>query len=144
MTTVSYSIHDLGTNSISLLTIYLYELNIRLFNSSALAEQESLMRKIVRTIVALTALLVGLLPPAQATTITQWTFENLSIATNNSPAPSTGSGAAGSIAMDVYPTPAVGVTTDDVLQGTNGDTGPYLPAIIPFIPALRSRIDATM
>ena len=45
------------------------------------------------------------------------------IAVNNNPAPSTGAGTASSIGMNIYPTPNVGVTTDDVLQGTSGDTG---------------------
>src|ERR1700733_13057455 len=59
----------------------------------------------------------------RATPITAWTFENNSVAVNNSPAPSTGTGTASSIGMDVYPTPNVGVTTDDVLVGKSSDTG---------------------
>ena len=58
-----------------------------------------------------------------ATTITQWTFENDAVAVNNSPAPSTGIGTASSIGMDIYPTPNVGVTTDDVVVGKSSDTG---------------------
>src|SRR5437879_4222432 len=58
-----------------------------------------------------------------ATTITQWTLENLSVAVNNSPAPSTGSGTATPLAMNVYATPAVGVANCDVKQGAAGDTG---------------------
>jgi hypothetical protein len=60
---------------------------------------------------------------AQAGTITAWTFENDSAAVNNSPAPSTGAGTASSIGMNIYPTPNVGVTTDDVVLGKNSDTG---------------------
>jgi hypothetical protein len=61
---------------------------------------------------------------AQAqTTIAAWNFENDPIAVNNSPAPSTGVGTAGSIGMNIYPTPNIGVTTDDVLLGASGDTG---------------------
>lgn len=61
---------------------------------------------------------------AQAqTTITAWNFENDAIAVNNSPAPSTGSGTASSIGMSLFPTPNVGVTTDDVLVGKSSDTG---------------------
>jgi len=62
---------------------------------------------------------------ASAAVITQWNFENPPnpIAVNNSPAPSTGAGSASSIGMNLYPTPNVGVTTDDVLQGAAGDTG---------------------
>ena len=58
------------------------------------------------------------------TTITEWNFQNNAIAVNNSPAPSTGVGTASSIGMDVYPTPNVGVTTDDILAGKNSDTAP--------------------
>ena len=74
-------------------------------------------------------LIVGLLTlmaaPAYSAVITQWAFENPPnpIAVNNSPAPSTGAGTASSIGMDVYPTPNIGVTTDDVLNGVAGDTG---------------------
>src|SRR5580700_5398125 len=60
---------------------------------------------------------------AQADVITAWTFENNTIAVNNSPAPSTGSGSASSIGMATYATPNIGVTTDDVLAGSTGDTG---------------------
>ena len=60
---------------------------------------------------------------AQAQTIAAWTFENDTVAVNNSPAPSTGAGTASSIGMDLYPTPNVGVTTDDVLLGKSSDTG---------------------
>jgi hypothetical protein len=60
---------------------------------------------------------------ASAATIAAWNFENLSSGTNNSPAPSTGSGTASSIGMNIYPTPNIGQTQDDVLQGVAGDTG---------------------
>jgi hypothetical protein len=60
---------------------------------------------------------------AQAGTIAAWTFENDAIAVNNSPAPSTGTGTASSVGMATYPTPNIGVTTDDVVQGATGDTG---------------------
>ncbi len=59
----------------------------------------------------------------QAATITAWNFENDTVAVNNSPAPSTGAGTASSWGMNVYATPNVGVTTDDVLAGVSGDTG---------------------
>src|SRR5580658_8786037 len=62
-------------------------------------------------------------PAAQAGVITAWTFENNAIALNNSPAPSTGSGTASSLGMATYATPNIGVTTDDVLAGSTGDTG---------------------
>ena len=61
--------------------------------------------------------------PGSAQVITQWTFENDTVATNNNPAPSTGTGTADSIGMNVYPTPSVGVTQDDVLVGKSSDTG---------------------
>ncbi len=69
------------------------------------------------------ALIAASLPVAQADIITAWTFENNPIAVDNSPVPSTGLGTATSIGMATYPTPSVGVTTDDVLAGATGDTG---------------------
>ena len=60
---------------------------------------------------------------SQAQVITAWNFENDAVAVNNSPAPSTGAGTASSIGMNLYPTPNVGVTTDDVLVGKASDTG---------------------
>jgi uncharacterized protein (TIGR03437 family) len=77
----------------------------------------------MKNIVSIAALMAASLPVVQADVITAWTFENNSIAVNNIPAPSTGSGTATSIGMATYPTPSVGVTTDDVLAGTAGDTG---------------------
>jgi hypothetical protein len=76
-----------------------------------------------KQIAALAALVATSITAAQAQTITAWNFENDTIAVNNSPAPSTGSGTASSIGMNVYPTPNVGVTTDDVLVGKASDTG---------------------
>jgi hypothetical protein len=75
----------------------------------------------IRTALALCA--VGAGAVAHADTIAQWTFENDAIAVNNTPAPSAGSGTASSIGMNLYATPNVGVTQDDVLQGASGDTG---------------------
>ena len=77
----------------------------------------------MKTIVSIAALIAASLQVAQAGTIAAWTFENDSIAVNNSPAPSTGSGTASSIGMATYPTPNIGVTTDDVVVGATGDTG---------------------
>ena len=59
---------------------------------------------------------------AYSAVITSWNFENPPdpIAVNNNPAPTTGVGMASSIGMDVYPTPNVGVTTDDVTKGATG------------------------
>ena len=73
--------------------------------------------------VLIAAWMAASLPVAQADVIAAWTFENNAIAVNNTPAPSTGSGTAKSIGMDVYATPSIGVTTDDVLAGSAGDTG---------------------
>jgi hypothetical protein len=73
--------------------------------------------------VSIAALIAAFLQVAQASTITAWTFENDAVAVNNNPAPSTGSGTASSIGMATYPTPNVGVTTDDVDLGATGDTG---------------------
>jgi hypothetical protein len=80
---------------------------------------ESYMKKVV----SIAALIAACLSTSQAGTITAWNFENAPLAVNNSPAPSTGSGTANSIGMNIYATPNVGVTTDDVLAGTAGDTG---------------------
>jgi hypothetical protein len=57
------------------------------------------------------------------TTITAWNFENDTIATNNAPAPSTGSGVATPLGMNLYATPNIGVTAADVLAGKASDTG---------------------
>jgi hypothetical protein len=77
----------------------------------------------MKTILSIAALTAAFLSTAQAATITAWNFENDPLAVNNNPAPSTGSGTASSIGMNIYPTPNVGVTTDDVLDGAAGDTG---------------------
>ena len=77
----------------------------------------------MKQIVSIAALVAASLSVAQADVITAWTFENNAIALNNSPAPTTGVGAASSIGMATYATPGVGVTTDDVLEGATGDTG---------------------
>ena len=58
-----------------------------------------------------------------AQVIAQWTFQNDAVATNNTPATSSGTGTADSIGMNVYATPNVGITKDDVLLGVTGDTG---------------------
>ena len=75
--------------------------------------------------ISIAALIAASLPVAfgQSKVITAWTFENDTVAVNNSPAPSTGNGTASSIGMDKYPTPNIGVTTNDVLAGVAGDTG---------------------
>ena len=74
-------------------------------------------------LISVLALSITSLSAAQADTITAWNFENDTVAVNNSPAPSTGTGTASSIGMNVYATPNVGVTTDDVLVGKSSDTG---------------------
>jgi|GEM_PF-5058892 len=83
------------------------------------------MQKLSR--VARLALVAGLAlaAPAMAglSTIAQWDFENASAAINNNPTSTVGSGTASSIGMDVYGTPNVGVTTDDVVVGKTSDTG---------------------
>lgn len=62
--------------------------------------------------------------PAKAQIITQWTFQNDSIANNNTPAASTGTGTADAIGMtNTYGTPGNSTNTDDVLLGTTADTG---------------------
>jgi hypothetical protein len=82
-----------------------------------------LSRSLGRAALAAAIGTVALASACNATTITAWTFENNSVAVNNNPAPSTGSGTASSIGMDGTPTPNPGVTTDDVLVGKGSDTG---------------------
>ncbi len=60
---------------------------------------------------------------SHAGVIAAWNFENQSVGVNNGPSASTGTGTASSIGMNLYPTPHVGVTTDDVLVGNSSDTG---------------------
>ncbi len=77
----------------------------------------------INNIAAFAGLAVAILAsaPAQAATITAWTFDNLPVANNNSPAASTGTGTASALGMTnnyTYATiPAVtgSVNTDDVL-----------------------------
>ena len=80
-----------------------------------------------KALAALSVVMITASMSAAQVTITGWTFENLTVAGNNNPAPSTGTGTASSIGMNVYGTPNVGVTTDDVLlgvaTGTKADTG---------------------
>jgi hypothetical protein len=73
-------------------------------------------------IVAGTALLI-LTPQLKASTITAWTFENDAVATNNSPAPSTGSGTASAIGMTNSYNSTTSTNTDDVVVGKSSDTG---------------------
>ena len=79
----------------------------------------------MKKLVLIAALIFVSLPVAfaQGGVITAWTFENNAVAVNNNPSPSTGSGIASSIGMGTYPTPNIGVTTDDVVAGSAGDTG---------------------
>ena len=60
-------------------------------------------------------------PPAG--TIAQWNFENDPIAVNNSPAPSFGTGTASALGMTNSYNSTTSTNTDDVLQGSSGDTG---------------------
>jgi uncharacterized protein (TIGR03437 family) len=77
----------------------------------------------MKAFLGIAALIAASVQSAQAGVITAWTFENDTIAVNNAPAPSTGSGTASSLGMATYATPNIGVTTDDVLAGAAGDTG---------------------
>ena len=67
------------------------------------------------------------LSTAKAQTLADWTFQSDAVATNNNPVADAGTGTATSIGMDLYATPNVGVTTDDVLvgvtSGSKSDTG---------------------
>ena len=87
-------------------------------------KRESILRGLSLIAAVATAAIISC-GRASAATITQWDFENPPNppAVNNSPAPTIGVGTASSIGMNIYPTPNVGVTTDDVLAGVAGDTG---------------------
>ena len=74
-------------------------------------------------VLSVAALLTGSMAAAHSQTIADWTFQSDAIAVNNSPAADIGSGTASSIGMNIYPTPNIGVTTDDVLAGKSSDTG---------------------
>jgi hypothetical protein len=74
-------------------------------------------------ILSVAALLTGSMAAVHAQTIADWTFQSDSVAVNNNPAADVGSGTASSIGMNIYPTPNIGVTTDDVLLGKSSDTG---------------------
>ena len=74
---------------------------------------------------AVAALVFATLSAANASTstIAAWTFENNAIATNNTPAPSTGSGSASAIGMTNSYNSTTSVNTDDVVLGKSADTG---------------------
>jgi len=76
-----------------------------------------------KQIVSMAALIAASLSAAHADTITAWNFENLTTATNLAPAASTGVGAASDLGMGIYPTPAAGNNTPDVVLGKSSDTG---------------------
>ena len=85
------------------------------------------MKKCPFTAIGFAAAL-ALTPELKAQTVVAgWTFENNSVATNNNPAASTnnttGTPTADSIGMNLYATPNVGVTTDDIVVGKSSDTG---------------------
>jgi hypothetical protein len=105
------------------------------------------MRSLTRSLMAPVAIIASLcyIGEASAGVITSWNFENPpdSIAVNNSPAPTTGAGTASSIGMNVFPTPNVGVTTDDVLVGVAGDTGVNGNANVSQIWRVRAQAGAT-
>jgi hypothetical protein len=76
-----------------------------------------------KKIVSVAALIAAAISAAQAGTIASWNFQSDGVAVNNNPSADVGTGTASSIGMDVYGTPNVGVTTDDVLVGKSSDTG---------------------
>jgi len=76
------------------------------------------MRRTVLARMTVVALFVASLSVSQAATITAWTFENNSAGANNGPSPSTGSGTATSIGMDLSGTPGC-----DIVLGASADTG---------------------
>ncbi len=85
------------------------------------------MRHNSKTITLGAALLMAGAYAQAQTVIADWTFESDTIAVNNNPVADSGAdagtAAASSIGMNVYPTPNIGVTQDDVLLGKSSDTG---------------------
>ncbi len=83
-----------------------------------------------KSILALTLSVIGM-SVSHGQTIAAWNFESDSIATNNNPVADTnntgGTAVADSIGMNIYATPNVGVTKDDVVlgvtSGSKSDTG---------------------
>jgi len=60
---------------------------------------------------------------AQSTTLADWTFDTLTVATNNNPAPTSGNGSAASLGMTNSYNATTSVTTDDIVVGTTGTKG---------------------
>ena len=81
--------------------------------------------KILNKIASPAVLLLASMPllKIQAQTIADWTFQSEAVEVDNNPSADIGNGTASSIGMNIYPTPNVGVTTDDILAGKNSDTG---------------------
>ena len=77
----------------------------------------------MKKIVSIAAIIAAVAPAAQADTIAAWNFENNTIATNNSPAASTGVGTASAIGMTNSYNSTTSVNTDDVVLGVKSDTG---------------------
>jgi hypothetical protein len=93
-------------------------------HDSARSSLLSAVRRIFRRAGIAGIVLAGTCASASAATITDWNFQSDPIATNNNPVADTGApDTASSIGMNLYPTPNVGVTQDDVLAGKNSDTG---------------------
>ena len=75
----------------------------------------------MRRFVCITTIILASLSGARAaTTLTAWTFDNLAIGNNSSPAPSTGLGAASAIGLGVNSNP-------DVQSLPGSSTGLLLP-----------------
>ena len=83
----------------------------------------SAARRVCRQVGMAGIVIAGTCASASAATVAEWTYENDAIATNNTPVADKGTGTSDSIGMNLYATPNVGVTTDDVLAGKNSDTG---------------------
>jgi hypothetical protein len=83
--------------------------------------------KKVATLVAAATCGLSAIRSASGTVITAWSFENNSIAINNSPAPSTGTGAASGLGMTNSYNGTTSTNTDDVVlgvtSGSKSDTG---------------------
>jgi hypothetical protein len=85
------------------------------------------MKKLLLTAFGCATVLAGATSANAQSTIAKWTFENLSVATNTNPTPSTDlNGAVTSVStlgMTSYNSPGLGTNAPDIVLGKSSDTG---------------------
>ncbi|MDD4915393.1 MAG: PEP-CTERM sorting domain-containing protein [Methylococcales bacterium] len=74
-------------------------------------------------VLSLAILFAAPLSGAQADTITDWNFDSMAIAANNSPAPSTGTGVATALGMTNSYNGTTSVNSDDIIATAGASTG---------------------